>query len=111
MTTPPAAPTHHHLDAMRWHKTDTDGLDYALLHQNAQGGGTAFLRFQAGTVGRAHRHPAGEELYIVSGRVEVGGLMLGPGDYLYTPPDGVHDVLAHETTVMLLTAPVQPVFL
>jgi quercetin dioxygenase-like cupin family protein len=95
----------------QWLPSDKPGLDYSPLRPHASGGATFFLRFAAGAVGAAHTHPGGEELFVVSGDITVGGRRLRAGDYLYTPPDGVHDAVAHEETVLLLHTPKLPVFL
>lgn len=109
----PAAlqPIKRQLDAAEWRPTESAGIEFSVLRLNEQGGGSVFLKFAAGVVGKPHTHPAGEELLVLSGRISIGGILLGPGDYLYTPPDGVHDAVAHETTIMLLSAPKAPVFL
>ena len=67
------------------------------------GGATLLLRFEKGVVGAAHSHPGGEELFVVSGDITVGDERLGAGDYLWTPPGGVHEALAHEPTILLLS--------
>ena len=95
----------------QWIATEKPGLDYSALRPHPSGGATFFLRFASGAIGAAHTHPAGEELYAVSGDITVGGRRLKAGDYLYTPPDGVHDAVAHEETVLLLHTPKLPVFL
>jgi len=70
----------------QWIATEKPGLDYSALRPHPSGGATFFLRFASGAVGGAHTH-------------------------LYTPPDGVHDAVAHEETVLLLHTPKLPVFL
>jgi quercetin dioxygenase-like cupin family protein len=94
-----------------WAPAGATGLDYSVLRPHPEGGATIFLRFQAGTVGAAHTHPGGEELFVVSGDITVGGRRLKTGDYLYTPPDGIHEAVAHAETVLLLSLPKAPVFL
>jgi quercetin dioxygenase-like cupin family protein len=95
----------------QWVETPTPGLEYAALRGHASGGASFFLRFAAGVAAKPHTHPEGEELYVVSGDITVGGRRLRTGDYLYTPPDETHDAQAHEETVLLLVAPKLPVFL
>lgn len=99
------------LEDRQWAPTETAGLDFALMRPNETGGATILLRFEAGVVGAAHTHPAGEELFVVSGDITIGDRRLKAGDYLYTPPDGVHEAVAHEPTVLLLQLPKLPVFL
>jgi quercetin dioxygenase-like cupin family protein len=88
----------------QWTEVDP-GVHIAPLRVIGNGAGTAFMRFDRGAVSRAHRHPAGEELYIISGRLRVGGRTLEAGDFLLTAPGGVHDAEAEEDTVTLISVP------
>jgi quercetin dioxygenase-like cupin family protein len=82
-----------------------DGVNLAPLHVIGEAAGTAFLRFARGATSALHVHPAGEELYVISGRLRVGDRVLSAGDFLYTPPGGVHDAEAEEDTVTLISVP------
>ena len=53
----------------------------------------------------------GEELFVFSGDITIGGRRLKAGDYLYTPPGAAHDAVAHEETVLFMNLPKPPVFL
>lgn len=86
------------------------GVRYALLSLRSDGGITTLTHFAAGTVGGWHGHPAGEELYVLSGRLDVAGQTLHSGDYLYTPPNGRHRVEAHEDSLLLVSLPKLPVY-
>lgn len=68
---------------------------------------TAFMRFQPGATAPPHRHPGGEHLYVISGRLRVGDRHLVEGDFLHTPPGGVHDAEADggEEAVVLISVP------
>lgn len=81
------------------------GVHLAPLHEIQDGAGTAFLRFDAGAVSHAHRHPSGEELYVISGRLKIGELVLEAGDYLRTPAGAVHEVRALADSVALIIVP------
>ena len=80
-------------------------MSLAQLHPVGENAGTAFLRFEEGAVSAAHRHPAGEDLFVISGRLRVGDRVLDAGDYLYTPAGGVHDAEALTPTVTLISVP------
>ncbi len=82
-----------------------------MLRSQEDGGATIFLRFAKGTHGPAHTHPGGEELYVVTGDITIGGKRLKAGDYLFTPPGAAHDADAHEDTVLFVSLPQGPVFL
>ena len=95
----------------KWVDPGTPGPHYAPLRRHADGAGaTIFLRFSAGTIGANHIHPAGEELFVVSGDITIGGRRLGAGDYLYSPPGAAHEAIAHADTILLLSLPKLPVF-
>jgi len=87
------------------------GVRLAPLHTGPAGAGTALLTFDAGGRSPAHRHPGGEALYVISGRLRVSDRVLEAGDFLHTPPRGVHDAEAEAPTVVLLTVPepIEPV--
>lgn len=102
---------HGGLAGSNWVPTDTKGLDYAVLRPQPGGGATIFLRFAKGVHGRAHAHPGGEEVYVVSGDITIGEKRLKAGDYLYTPPGAAHAADAHEDTVLLVALPQLPVYL
>lgn len=99
------------MDPIRFQLDDVDwlpageGLYLAPLHLVGDEAGTAFLRFDQGAISGTHLHPAGEELFVISGRLRVGDHVFEPGDFLYTPPGGIHDAEAHEDTVILISVP------
>jgi quercetin dioxygenase-like cupin family protein len=82
-----------------------DGVELAPLRVVGGLAGTALLRFAAGARSPAHRHPGGEDLYVVSGRLRVGDVVLDAGDYLHTAPGGVHDAEAEAPTLVVITVP------
>ncbi|WP_116997390.1 nuclear transport factor 2 family protein [Desertimonas flava] len=82
-----------------------DGVSIAALRVVGAGAGSALLRFAPGARSPAHRHPAGEDLYILSGRVRVGDVVLEAGDYLHTPAGGVHDAASEDGALMYISVP------
>jgi quercetin dioxygenase-like cupin family protein len=76
------------------------GVERAELRATQRGAGAALLRFAAGATSGDHRHPAGEELFLFSGRLRIGDAVLAPGDYLYTPPGGVNNAEAYEDSIL-----------
>ena len=93
-----------------WIRTETAGVDYAVLRREPGAHATVFVRMAAGTHGAEHGHPGGEELFVVSGDVTVGGRRLRTGDYLYTPPGLSHDIDAHADSVLFVSLPKSAVF-
>jgi quercetin dioxygenase-like cupin family protein len=81
------------------------GVELAPLRVVGAAAGTALLRFAAGGRSPAHRHPGGEELYVLSGRLRVGERWLEAGDFLHTPPGEVHDAEADVPTVAIVSVP------
>src|SRR5699024_9836420 len=55
------------LDTVDWIIVGS-GVYLAPLHEIEEGAGTALLRFDEGAVSHQHTHPAGEEMYVISGK-------------------------------------------
>ena len=66
---------------------------------------TFLLKFEAGAAYPEHRHPAGEEAFVLEGEVRFGVRHLREGDYLYTPPGGIHSVDSETGCVVLFIVP------
>jgi anti-sigma factor ChrR (cupin superfamily) len=62
------------------------------------------LRFPAGYTDPRHTHPAHHRAVVLEGTVEVGGEVLGPGDYLYTPRDAPHGPFHYPDGAMLFAS-------
>ncbi|MEC5142617.1 cupin domain-containing protein [Chitinophaga sp. 212800010-3] len=83
----------------QWQPLIEKGIHYegisviSLLYDNEKGRSTTILlRFEPGAAYPYHNHPAGEQIYVLSGDVIVEGASLSAGDYLYTPPGFKHSV-------------------
>jgi len=81
------------------------GVERGELRPTKPGAGAALLRFAKGSHTGAHRHPGGEGLFVLSGRLRIGDRILEPGAYLYTPPDGINDAEAYEETIVFQYQP------
>ena len=81
------------------------GVERGELRPTKPGAGAAVLRFAAGSSSGDHRHPEGEEPFVLSGRLRLGATVLSAGDYHYTPPGGVNDAEAYEDTIVFQTQP------
>lgn len=66
---------------------------------------TILLRFDPGASYPAHRHPAGEELFVLEGSVRVGSEDLRVGDYLCTAPGQAHAVHSEGGCILLAVVP------
>ncbi|HEY6332973.1 MAG TPA: cupin domain-containing protein [Blastocatellia bacterium] len=89
----------------KWERSGFEGLEICLIRINETGGGAAFLRAASGSGFPVHIHPGGEELLVISGKVVVGDRVLEAGDYLWTPPGGIHGLECEEDALLLVSAP------
>ena len=97
-------------DVGEWHD-NPDGIGrFRLLRAHPDGGVTVEAVFGAGARAGLHGHPGGEELLMLEGHARVGGIDLGPGDYLYTPPGCDHRLEAVSSCRMLLVRPAIPTY-
>lgn len=87
------------------------GVERGELRPTTAGAGTAVLRFAAGSTSGDHRHPGGEELFVLHGRLRLGTVVLKTGDYHYTPPGGVNDAEAYEDTIVFQSQPAPAQFI
>lgn len=85
----------------------TAGIRIKVLRRDPAAGRapTFLLRFAPGASYPNHRHPAGEEVFVLEGEARFGALQLEAGDYLYTPPGATHAVFSRTGCVMLLVVP------
>lgn len=88
-------------------ETGVSGVAVKVLRRDpaADRAPTILLKFDPGASYPVHRHPGGEELFVLEGDLDVGGRSLGPGDYLFTPPGGVHGVRSRGGCVLLAVVP------
>lgn len=64
------------------------------------------IRFAPGTEYPEHRHPQGEEIFLLEGSIEESEGIYGPGSYLYLGPGSAHKASSPEGCVMLVISPV-----
>lgn len=68
------------------------GVEFKILRADAETGRLTLLtRLAPGTVYPHHRHEDVEELFLLSGDVEVNGVPMHPGDYCSAAPGSTHD--------------------
>ena len=86
-----------------WKALPEEGSHIKVLRIDKETGQQAvLLRMDPGTRYPTHLHPGGEDVYVIDGSVQLGADTLGPGDYLYTPPGGIHAVWSKEGCTMLI---------
>ncbi len=85
---------------------NTAGIFVKPLRYDATGRPPSILlKFEAGAHYPYHNHPAGEELFVLEGSVNIEGATLTAGDYLYTPPGFRHAVKTDTGCVLMLMIP------
>jgi anti-sigma factor ChrR (cupin superfamily) len=85
---------------------DAPGVRYKVLrHHAGRRGVTLLLRFDPGARYPAHRHPDGEEYYVLEGSLQDGTRSYGPHTYVYQPPGSTHRPESAAGCVLLVTLP------
>jgi quercetin dioxygenase-like cupin family protein len=87
-----------------WKPTDYPGIDRSLFRNNESGGRSSFVRLVQGTRFPRHAHHGTEEVLVLEGTVSIGGVVLGPGDYLFTSPGEEHDVFGVTDAVIFVSS-------
>ena len=96
-----------HTEDMPWRPfAEAPGVGFRVLKTNRPGTGvTLMLRFEPGSQYPAHRHPSGEEYWVVEGRLEDGPRSYGAGTYVWHPPGSVHAPRSRDGAVVLIVLP------
>lgn len=84
---------------------DTPGVRYKTLRKHANGGLTILLKFDAGARYHAHRHPGGEEYFVIEGVLEDLGKSWPAGSYIWHPPGSAHRPFSKEGCEVLVILP------
>lgn len=92
---------------MPWRPFDeAPGVSYRVLKTHRPGNGaTLLLRFRPGSAYPAHRHPEGEEYYVLEGTLRDGAREYGAGTYVWHPPGSVHAPRSPDGAVLLVFVP------
>ncbi len=74
-----------------WRETPFPGVSWKKLFFDTESGDSAvLLRFAAGSQYGGHRHPSGEEYWVLEGELQDGGRSWGPGTFVRHPPGSSH---------------------
>jgi anti-sigma factor ChrR (cupin superfamily) len=76
-----------------------------LRHHAERRGITLLLQFEPGARYPAHRHPAGEEYYVLEGTLQDGSHEYGPHTFVYQPPGSVHSPRTRDGCTLLVVLP------
>ena len=89
-----------------WRSTPFPGVRWRkLAFDGPQGLSTVLLEFAPGAAYGAHRHPEGEQYYVLSGSIRDGARTYGPGTYVRHPPGSVHAPVSAEGCLLFVTLP------
>ena len=85
----------------------TKGLFVKVLRydESSQRPPTFLLKFEPGASYPNHHHPAGEEVFVLSGEIRFGPDLLRTGDYLYTAPGRTHSAYSEKGCELLFVVP------
>jgi anti-sigma factor ChrR (cupin superfamily) len=69
----------------------------------------ALLRFSPGKGYPRHRHPEGEEVFVLDGIYKDSGIEYSAGSYLYYPPNSIHAPISTTGCTILVMSPKPPI--
>lgn len=87
-----------------WSPAGYDGGERSILRISRSEGRTSLVRLKAGAKGPRHRHAAGEDVLVLSGKVRIDEHELGAGDYLYTEAGEEHELVALEDSLIFVAS-------
>ena len=82
--------------------TGVDGVSISVLRENDTNGGAALVKMRKNSIFPLHHHPGWEQLYVVSGNVDIEGKSISAGDHLFTSAGEMHAVHANEDSELLV---------
>ena len=92
--------------SLSWRDSPYPGVRWKKLHFDAEGGRSAvLLRFEPGAAYGTHRHPEGEEYFVLEGSLEDGGRTYGAGTYVRHAPGSVHQPRSREGCLLFISLP------
>lgn len=90
-------------DQLDWQQTPIAGLRYKPLFIDRQRRyASSLVSMAPGITYPRHRHTQPEELFLLSGDIQVGGYRLHPGDYCRAEAGTVHEAIRTETGCLFI---------
>jgi len=85
-------------DDQPWTKSPADGVSRIYLEREAEESGhtTSFVRFEPGSFFPPHKHPQGEEIYVLKGVFSDENGDYPAGTYIRNPPGSYHKPFTKE---------------
>lgn len=91
---PASMPLQLDFDSLQWEATGQPGVDRHLLRHDESSHTSVYLaRLAPGASFPDHRHPGGEDCFVLRGRIRDSRGEFGPGDFMYYGPGTVHSDL------------------
>ena len=92
--------------SLPWRESPSRGVRWKkLAFDPATGSSAVLLRFEAGARYGSHRHPQGEQYYVLEGSLEDGGQTWGPGSYVNHKPGSAHTPSSEAGCLLFVTLP------
>src|SRR5262249_17620206 len=92
-------------DQREWKPAGYEGAERVLLRATKEQGPTYIVRLKAGARGFPHKHAAGEDFLVLSGKGRLACGVPGRGDYMFTEAGEVHFLEAIEDSVVYASTP------
>ena len=81
-----------------------EGVEVATVYRDAERDySMMMLRYQPGATAMRHRHPKGEQYYVVSGTVTDESGCFSAGDFVHHAPGSVHTPSSPDGALVLVT--------
>jgi anti-sigma factor ChrR (cupin superfamily) len=76
--------------SMPWQRTDFDGIEMKILHQDDEGRLTILFKMVPGAVVPLHEHTALEQTFMLEGALEDAEGSVGASDFVWRPSGNIH---------------------
>lgn len=89
-----------------WRDSPHAGVAWKKLYFDRESGeSTVLLRFAPGASYAAHRHPGGEQYFVLEGSLDDGGTTYGAGTYVRLAPGSAHRPSSRAGCLLLVLLP------
>lgn len=88
-------------DRAQFSETGFPGVTISTIW-GKDGNGADYIAFKKGALFPFHDHGGKEEIYMISGKVRFGDIVVSAGDYLSAEPGDVHDAEGLEDSVFFI---------
>jgi anti-sigma factor ChrR (cupin superfamily) len=91
-------------EQQQWVASPQAGVERVMLDRIGveKARATSLVRYAANSHFPVHEHPAGEEIFVLSGHFCADGICYGPGTYLRNPPGSSHQPYSDDGTVIFV---------